>query len=54
MTTEQQASAMKKPVENSQTSPKRDRERAEKPARGSRVEQHDWWGEGVVSNNHTD
>lgn len=53
-TTAQQTSTSKKPVEKGQASPKHDRERAEKPARGSRVEQLDWRGEGVVSNNHTD
>ena len=53
-TTTHQASATKKPADDHQTSPKRDRERAEKPARDSRVERLDWWGEGVVSNNHTD
>lgn len=53
-TTAQQTSPAKKPAENSQASPKRDLDRAEKPARSSRVEQLDWRGEGVVSNNHTD
>jgi len=53
-TTVQQTMPAKKPVENGQASPKRDHDRAEKPTRGSRVERHDWWGEGVVSDNHTD
>jgi hypothetical protein len=53
-TTAQQTSPSKKPMENSQASRKHDREPAEKPTRGSRVEQVDWRGEGVVSNNHTD
>ena len=53
-TTAQQTSPSKKPAENGQALPKRDHERPEKPARNSRVEQLDWRGEGVVSNNHTD
>jgi hypothetical protein len=52
-TTTQQTSPAKKPADG-QASPKRDHDRAEKPARSSRVEQLDWRGEGVVSNNHTD
>jgi hypothetical protein len=53
-TTTQQTSPSKKPVDSARPSPKHDHERVEKPAHNSRVEQLDWRGEGVVSNNHTD